>query len=116
MNRSDFGQDLARRLYSTEHALDLALSEAALLVSSMTAGRVDQKISAVIGQDALANILQAMNTVGAARGAVVAAHHQMKADAEQMRINWRLAGPETKPDDDRPIREATTGRHLTAVS
>lgn len=116
MNRSDFGHDLARRLYSTEHALDHALSEAALLVSSMTAGRVDQKISAVIGQDALANILQAMNTVGAARGAVVAAHHQMKADAERMRIEWRLAGPEMKPEDDRPIRETSKARHLAAVS
>lgn len=116
MTRSDFGQDLARRLYATEHALDHALSEAALLVSSMTAGRVDHRISAVVGQDALAHILQAMNTVGAARAAVVAAHHQMKADAESMRIDWRLAGPEMKPADDRPIRETRTARHLSAVS
>ena len=114
MNRADFGQDLARRLYATEQALDHALSEAALLVSSMTVGRVDQKISAVIGQEALANILEAMNTVGNARGAVVTAHHQMKADAERMRIEWRMAGPEQKPEDDRPIRP--TGRILSAVS
>jgi hypothetical protein len=114
MNRTNFGQDLARRLYATEHALDRALSEAALLVSTMTAGRIDQKISAVIGQEALANILDAMNTVGAARGAIVSAHHQMKADAVRLRIDWRLAGPESKPEDDRTIRP--TARHLTAVS
>lgn len=116
MTRATFGQDLARRLHSTEHALDHALSEAALLVSSMTAGRMDNRISAVVGQEALANILQAMATVGVARGAVVAAHHQMKADAERMRIEWRLAGPELKPADDRPIRDTRTARHLSAVS
>jgi hypothetical protein len=93
MNRTDFGQDLARRLHSTEHALDKALSEAALLVSSMTAGRVDQNISAVVGQDALANILQAMHTVGAARGAVVAAHHQMKVPNRSRMTIARSARP-----------------------
>lgn len=113
MSRAAFGQELARRLYATEHALDRALSDAALLVSSMTAGRMDNRISAVIGQDALENILSAMNTVGAARAAVIAAHHQMKADAERMRIDWRLAGPEAKPEDDRTIRPTA---RLSAVA
>ncbi|PQZ84413.1 MULTISPECIES: hypothetical protein [unclassified Brevundimonas] len=113
MSRTAFGQELARRLYSTEHALDQALSEAAQLVASMTTGRVDNRISAVVGQDALENILAAMSTVGAARAAVVAAHHQMKADADRMRIDWRLAGPEAKPEDDRPIR---TIARLSAVA
>ncbi|MFN3879310.1 MAG: hypothetical protein ACK4MH_13135 [Brevundimonas sp.] len=113
MSRAAFGQELARRLYATEHALDTALSEAALLVSSMTVGRMDNRISAVIGQDALENILTAMNTVGAARAAVIAAHHQMKGDAERMRIDWRLAGPEAKPEGDQTIRPSA---RLTAVA
>lgn len=113
MSRTTFGQELARRLYSTEHALDRALSEAALLVSSMTAGRVDHSISAVVGQEALENLLSAMTTVGAARATVIAAHHQMKADAERMRIDWRLAGPESKPADDQPIRPSA---RLVAVA
>ena len=114
MNRAEFGQTLATRLYATEHALDRALSEAALLVSSMTAGRIDSGISAVVGQDALSNILSAMQTVGTARASLVAAHNQMKVDADAMRIEWRLIGPEAKPEDDRVIRP--TARKLAAVS
>ncbi|MFC5345324.1 hypothetical protein ACETK8_14325 [Brevundimonas staleyi] len=67
MDRTEYGQGAAQRLYDAEQKLDLALAALNELSAFLTTGRIDQQITAVVGQDALAAITQAQGPVVKAR-------------------------------------------------
>ncbi|WP_029416628.1 hypothetical protein [Brevundimonas bacteroides] len=116
MDRTEYGREAARRLHDAEAKLDLALAAINGLSAHLTSGRIDQEITAVIGQDALAAITEAQGPVVKARARLLKAHRAMKADARRLGIQWRLGGPfEDKPDEDQPVPRPT-GRHLEAVA
>jgi hypothetical protein len=115
MDRTEYGQGAAQRLYDAEQKLDLALAALNDLSSFLTTGRIDHQITAVVGQEALTAITQAQGPVVKARARLLKAHHAMKADARRLRIEWRMSGPfEPKPDEDQPVPRPT-GRYLEAV-
>lgn len=116
MTRTEYGQEAARRLYDAETKLDLALAALNGLSAHLAGGRVDQEITAVVGQDALTAITQAQGPVVKARARLLKAHQAMKSDARRLGIQWRLNGPfEDKPDEDQPVPRPS-GRRLEAVA
>lgn len=97
MNDRAVGVRVARRLQTTEHAVDRAMIETTGLIQSMIEGRVAAGLAAEVGQSALATLIGALAQMAEARGSVVAGHAALAATAEAHGIGWRLEGPvETK--------------------
>jgi hypothetical protein len=116
MDRTQYGQGAAQRLYDAEEKLDRALAALNDLSAYLANGRIDQKITAVVGQEALTAITQAQGPVIKARARLLKAHQAMRDDARKLRIEWRLGGPfEPKPDEDQPVPRPS-GRRLEAVA
>lgn len=99
MDRNQFGSDLAEHLHTAEHAVDFAVAALCDLGALMVRGRIEHGISAVVGQEALADITAAMPLITRVRGRLVQAHRQLARDARVMRIDWvrGFGGPEDKP-------------------
>ncbi len=101
--RSNIGHSVAKQVRATEIAFDRAIAEAGRLVTLMADGRIEARISAVVGQDALTGVTVALSTIADARGSLVSAHGRLAAAADSVNIPYQLSGPEMKPEDDRPV-------------
>lgn len=99
MDRNQFGSDLAERLQTAERAVDLAVAALCDLGAFMARGRIEHGISAVVGQEALADVTAAMPLMARVRDRLVQAHRHLARDARVMRIDWTrgFGGPEDKP-------------------
>lgn len=102
----DFGTDIARRVNKAEHALDRTIAEIHDLAATMTRGRISNRLAASVGQNALAEVTLLCADLSAARERLIAAHRALLGEAERMGIPWHAAGPELKPEEDRPARPA----------
>tara|TARA_R110001606_G_scaffold391201_2_gene558872 strand:+ start:88573 stop:88926 length:354 start_codon:yes stop_codon:yes gene_type:complete len=99
MDRNQFGSDLAERLQTAERAVDLAVAALCDLGALMARGRIEHGISAVVGQEALADVTAAMPLITGVRDRLVQAHRKLARDARVMRIDRvsGFGGPEEKP-------------------
>lgn len=114
--RDDFAQALAQRLWETEDGIDRTLAQIAELTAFMAVGRIDAGVSAVVGQEALTGVAQAIGRLNEARAELVQTHMRLAKDARRMGMQWspRAGGPIAKPDEDGPLRP--TGRVLQRVA
>jgi hypothetical protein len=87
---------VAGDLLKFEKALDEAISSGSLLSSCLVTARMDAKLSAVIGQDALDGVIRSLSTIVAARSELVAAHHHLKTVADEIGLRTISFG-EVKP-------------------
>lgn len=100
MKNRHVGVRIARRLQSTEHAVDKAMVEASALIQAMIEGRADAGFAADVGHPALLNMVRGLNQLAEARGAVVEGHEGLAAVATAQGVAWRMEGPleeKTKP-------------------
>lgn len=99
MSHDHFGRDLAERLHAAERAVDLAVAAVCDLGAVMVRGRINHGISAVVGQEALADVMAALPQIVEGRERLVRAHNGLAREARAMRIDWSdsRGGPETKP-------------------
>jgi hypothetical protein len=98
MRNRQVGARIARRLQTTEHAVDLAMVEASALIQAMLEGRTEAGFAAEVGHPALVNMVRGLNQLAEARGAVVDGHVELAAVAAAQGVVWRLEGPlEQKP-------------------
>lgn len=104
MKTEQFGVDLARQLYAAERALDVAIAETNDLAALMTRGRLRARISAGVGQEALAEVGGLVAKLTAQRARIVRAHELLLRDATDLNIPWQAAGPMQKPEEDGPVR------------
>lgn len=93
MNNKHVGARIARRLQSTEHAVDKAMIETSALIQAMIEGRTDAGFAAEVGQTALLSMVRGLNQLAEARGAVVQGHEGLAAVAATQGVRWRLDGP-----------------------
>ncbi|WP_339871537.1 hypothetical protein [uncultured Brevundimonas sp.] len=102
MDQDQFGRDLAERLRTAEQAVDVAVAAVCDLGADMARGRIRHGISAVVGQEALGDVMAALPLIARSRDRLVRAHRRLARDARAMRIDWasRCGGPETKPPPD----------------
>jgi hypothetical protein len=103
MTRNDIGFTVARQVRSTEIAFDRAIAEAGQLITLMATGRIEARLAAAVGQDALMSVTTALSSMAGARGSLVAAHGELARSADNLDIPYAIAGPELKPDDDKPV-------------
>lgn len=99
MEKALVAQRVANRLFATEKAVDSAMTEAALLMTSLVEARADLGLSAVVADDATGKVAQAIATLAEARRAVVSAHGDLADLKLRIGIRTKLIGVTDKPSD-----------------
>ena len=93
MSSRHVGVRIARRLQTTEHAVDKAMIEASALIQAMIEGRADAGFAADVGHPALLHLVRGLSQLAEARGAVVQGHEGLAGVASAQGVVWRLEGP-----------------------
>jgi hypothetical protein len=75
---------VAESLVALENAIDLAITRAGELTALLPAARVDARLSAIVGQDALDGASMTQSFLVQARRAVVDTHHRLDETREQI--------------------------------
>jgi len=100
-DRRKAAEQVAESLFAAETAIDAALACIARLAGQMPAARADAGLSALIGQGALEQAIEAMSALGQARGRIVAAHKELSLAQTQIGLGAvRMDGAGTKPPAD----------------
>ena len=66
---------IAAELHDAEHAVDQAIVKIAQLAATLPIARIDTKMSAIVGQEAVAKVTQAVAAAAGARRRGLAQHH-----------------------------------------
>jgi len=103
MTRQSIGENLASRLYAAETAIDLALTETAMLAAALPVARADAYPAAVPGQRAFDGAAGALSALAAARSQMVQTHTALAAIARKLGLDALAAGPVDKPGDRPPV-------------
>lgn len=113
-DRLGAAQDVAAKLFALESAIDEALVHAGQLTAAVPAARQRARLSAVVGQDAIALTGQSLAALHEARAKIVAAHHAFAEVQEQVGLKsfkLSMSGEGWKP----PLMEQETpALHLVA--
>jgi hypothetical protein len=96
--RRSAANEVARKLFELEAAIDQALVCAGQLVATIPQARINAKLSAVVGQDAFDLVSDSLTALCSARGKTVAAHNALAEVHEQIGLRtfasgdlWKLA-------------------------
>ena len=109
-HRKEVALTVARSLYASEDAIDSALTQVANFVAMMPTARQEAKFAACVGQDALAQAINAMTMLNQAREAMVRAHDALAEVRDQFHIGPFGYGV----DPNKPLREARTALQVVA--
>jgi len=82
--RQDAAEHLADRLFAAERALDEAIGKMADLIGHMPRARMAAHLSAVVGQDAVAEAAETLSAMIGARGHLVATHSRLADVRDQI--------------------------------
>ena len=83
---------VAEKLRQFEDALDAALVAAGELVTALPKARMQAHLSAVVGQDAVDSVAEALASVHAARASAVRGHHQLAEAHKQIGLGVYAGG------------------------
>jgi hypothetical protein len=109
--RQAIARNVAEKLLAAEAALDVAAARIAELSASLPLARLDAKVSAIIGQDAIHSSASAMLAIAETREKIVATHTNLKHACDQIGIPEESYGDLIKPNkaafrSDRPLLHA----------
>lgn len=102
MEKAFVAQQVARKLISTEGALDSAITEATELMTQMLQSQRDLNLSPVATQAVSAKMMEALAALGQARSAMVGCHNELNELRLRMGLRTRMAGVQDKPPEVRP--------------
>ena len=77
MEKAFVAQRVAKKLFTTEAAVDSALVEAAELMGEMLKARQDISVSLVFADDVQVKMMEAMKALSEARSAMVGVHNEL---------------------------------------
>lgn len=106
MEKAFVAQRVANKLFATENAIDAAMLEASEMMAEMLKARKELGVSAVVGDQASAKLVEAMTALAAARTAMVEAHGVLGETKLRLGIRTKLAGFEMKEASAASVREA----------
>lgn len=104
LKRTEMARKGAEQLFAAEAAIDRALSETANLAGLLPALRLDSGLSAVVGQDAIADVSRAITALAEARGAIVNSHGALNTVKDQIGCRTVSFGDLDKPDGNIPTQ------------
>jgi hypothetical protein len=90
---------IARKIHTTEHAVDQAMVAASELLQAMLEGRRDAAVGADVGHAEISDVVASLTQLNGARGLVVRSHGGLAEVAEAFGVSWRMDGTH---EDKRP--------------
>jgi dGTP triphosphohydrolase len=114
-------EKIAAELHDAENAVDHAIIKLAKLAGTLPVARFDTNMSAIVGQDAVAKVTQAVAAAGQVRQMVADAHQALSETQRQVGLGARMFGAGTeKPKGNAIIADRTaaneSSRPVTAVA
>jgi hypothetical protein len=97
MEKVFVAQRVARKLFTTEAAVDGALVEAAELMSEMLKARQDVNASLVFADDVQVKMMEALKALSQARSAMVGVHSELNEAKLRLGIRTTMVGEANKP-------------------
>lgn len=110
--RQSIAKHVAERLFAAEEAIDIAAARIAELNVALPLARLDARLSAMIGQNAIQSSASAMLLVAETREKIVTTHANLKQASDAIGL------PETSYGDLLKLASAEhrpEGQHLRAV-
>ncbi|NKJ00394.1 hypothetical protein [Novosphingobium sp. SG707] len=101
--RQAIAQHVAKHLFAAEEAVDLAVARIAELNAALPLARLDARLSAAVGQDALIQSANALMLLTETRGRIVATHASLKQAGDDIGLAALSYGDLIKPS--RALRE-----------
>lgn len=87
------GARIARKIQTTEHAVDRAMVAASELLQAMLDGRREAAVGADVGHEEISDVVASLAQLNGARGLVVRSHGGLAQVADKLGVAWRLSGP-----------------------
>ena len=103
MDKMEIMRTVVEDLYATERSIDDAIAQSTDFIATMIQSRRDVNLSAVVGAEAQAKMIEAVAALGEARSAVVAAHADLTKVQRQVGLGHVATGPVDKPEEDVPM-------------
>lgn len=100
MEKVFVAQRVATKLFATEAAIDAAIVEATEMMAELIQARKDLGLSAVVANGASAKLAEAIQTLSAARTAVVDAHAELDETRLRIGVRTKMVGVIDKPGVD----------------
>ena len=105
--RRNAAENLMKRLFATEQAVDEAICRMADLAGYMPVARADANLSAVVGQDAISQAAETFSALVCARRQLVETHNRLAETRDQIGLRAMAMGSddmkppvlESKKDD-----------------
>lgn len=92
MEKAFVAQRVAKKLFTTEAAVDGAMVEAAELLSDMLKARTDVNVSLVFADDVQVKMMEAIKALSEARSAMVAVHNELNEAKLRLGIRTKMDG------------------------
>jgi hypothetical protein len=90
MEKVFVAKQVAKKLFTTEAAVDGALAEAAELMSAMISARKDANLSLVFADDVQVKMMEALKSLSEARTAMVGVHNELNEAKLRLGIRTRM--------------------------
>ena len=110
MEKAFVAQRVAKKLFTTEAAVDGAMVEAAELMSEMLKARKDVNVSLVFADDVQVKMMQAIKALSEARSAMVSVHSELNEAKLRLGIRTKMDGMNKPPEA--VVRTSTTLRDV----
>ena len=83
---------IAAELHDAENAIDQAIVKIAKLAATLPIARIDTNMSAIVGQEAVAKVTQAVAAAGQVRQMMTDAHYALGETQKQVGLGTRMFG------------------------
>lgn len=103
-------QKIATELHEAEEAIDQAIIKLARLAGTLPVARFETNMSAIVGQDAVTKVTQAVAAAGQVRQMVTDAHAALSETQRQVGLGARMFGAGTH----KPRENGFLGNELAA--
>ncbi|MGL5838410.1 MAG: hypothetical protein ACRCY3_07915 [Sphingorhabdus sp.] len=90
--RVNAAQKIATDLHAAENAIDDAIVKIAKLAGTLPTARIETRMSAIVGQDAVAKVTEAVAAAGQVRQMLTDAHYALSNTQKQVGLGARMFG------------------------
>jgi hypothetical protein len=91
-DRMKAAQRIAHDLHAAENAIDEAIVKIARLAATLPTARIETNMSAIVGQDAVGKVTQAIAAAGSVRQMLTEAHIALGETQKQVGLGARMFG------------------------
>jgi len=107
--RLSAAQKIAAELHRAEDAIDETMMRIAQLAATLPAARRETNMSAIVGQEAVAKIANALAAAGEVRQLLIDAHQALTVTQKQVGLGTRMFGAGVKPASATLVDEGADG-------